>query len=236
MSNKIKELLKKLNFQLVLFIILIIVAVSGIGGSYIFYKKYTTLKTNPNLEAQNETEKIVSAISKLMELPTDETPTVATISDKEKLKDQAFFKTAENGDILLAYTTSMKAILYRPSTKKIINVAPIFINSAQNLSQGIQPSGTELPLKVAFFNGSTTPGVALATQKIVQEKYPSWNTSLVKNAVKKDYSGILVVDLSTNASHTQQANELATLLNGKVVTLPSGETAPDADLLVISGK
>ena len=71
-----------------------------------------------------------------MELPQDEVPTVATISDKEKLAGQTFFARAENGDILFAYTTAMEAILYRPSTNKIINVAPISINQSQNLNQG----------------------------------------------------------------------------------------------------
>jgi hypothetical protein len=73
-----------------------------------------------------------------MELPVGETPTVATISDKEKLKDQPFFKMAENGDILFAYTTAMQAILYRPSTNKIINVAPITINQAKDVTAGVK--------------------------------------------------------------------------------------------------
>lgn len=71
-----------------------------------------------------------------MELPKEETPTIATISDKEKLKGQVFFDAAENGDVLFAYTTAMKAILYRPSTNKIINVAPIAINPGQDLTPG----------------------------------------------------------------------------------------------------
>ena len=73
-----------------------------------------------------------------MELPEGETPTVATISDKEKLTGQPFFKSPENGDILFAYTTAMKAILYRPSTNKIINVAPITINQTQDVSPAMK--------------------------------------------------------------------------------------------------
>lgn len=38
-------------------------------------------------------------VKKLMELP-DENPTVATITDIEKLKEQAFFQKGKNGDIV----------------------------------------------------------------------------------------------------------------------------------------
>lgn len=65
-----------------------------------------------------------------MTLPTGEQPSIATVSDKNKLKDQAFFKNAQNGDTLLIYTNARKAILYRESTNKIIEVAPIAIDTA----------------------------------------------------------------------------------------------------------
>jgi len=111
-----------------LVIVFAIVAILGLFGSFYFFSKYQALKTNPDLEAQKETKMLISALGELMELPTGEVPTIATISDKEKLKDQPFFKTAENGDKLFAYNTAMIAILYRPSSNKIINVAPISID------------------------------------------------------------------------------------------------------------
>lgn len=114
-----------------LIIILVILAVGGMYGAYYFYGKYSAIKANPNLEAQKETDALVSALGKLMELPQGETPTIATVSDKEKLQSQPFFKMATNGDKLFAYNTAMLAILYRPSTNKIINVAPISINQQQ---------------------------------------------------------------------------------------------------------
>lgn len=125
---------QKIEFTRIFMIILVILAISGIYGSYYFYSKYQAIKSNPNLEAQKETEVLILAVGKLMELPKDETPTIATVLDKEKLKDQPFFKTALNGDKLLAYNVAMIAILYRPSTNKIINVAPITINQPQNLA------------------------------------------------------------------------------------------------------
>jgi hypothetical protein len=129
---------KKMRIKKLLILILIIAAVGGVYGSTYYYGKYKALKTNANVEAEKETKKLVDVLSKLMELPQNETPTVATISDKEKLKGQVFFEKAENGDILFAYTNAMKAILYRPSTNKIINVAPISINQTQDVAPAMK--------------------------------------------------------------------------------------------------
>lgn len=127
-----KSLLRRLGFKRISLLILILIAVLGVYGSIHFYNKYQDLKNNANIEAEREVQKLVSVLGKLMELPAEEVPTVATISDKEKLAGQTFFAQAENGDILFAYTSAMKAILYRPSTNKIINVAPISISPTLN--------------------------------------------------------------------------------------------------------
>jgi hypothetical protein len=116
----------------------IIVLVSAFGSAYYFYTRYAELTKNPDAQAQKEVETLVLKVGKLMELPKDESPTVATIADVSKLKDQAFFKNAANGDKLLAYTKSMQAILYRPSIDKIISVAPIVINSNQETTDQSQ--------------------------------------------------------------------------------------------------
>lgn len=219
----------------VLLLLLVVLAGGGAYGSWHYYNKYKILTADPNVEAKKQTEAFVSTLSKLMELPKDETPTVATISDKEKLASQAFFKMAENGDVLFAYTTAMKAILYRPSTNKIINVAPISINQPQNLTQGTQ-QGTPISVspRVAYYNGTEAVGLAATAEKAVQGKYPNYQTVSLKNASSKDYAGTLVVDISKKFS--QEASDIAQLLNGKVGSLPAGEPSPDADILIISGK
>lgn len=134
------------------FWVIVVVAIVSLYGCFHFYLKYKSLTVDPNIEAQKMTVELVEELSKLMELPIDETPTVATISDKAKLAGQIFFKNAENGDILFAYTNAMKAILYRPSTNKIINVAPISINQEQGIGTGTR-QGIPIPPKLES-NGS----------------------------------------------------------------------------------
>ena len=84
----------------------------------------------PQEIAQQENQKIIDMVGKLVLLPEDETPTIATVTDPAKLKaEQAFFARAEDGDKVLIYTRALKAIMYRPRTNKIIEVAPLVIGT-----------------------------------------------------------------------------------------------------------
>jgi CHASE1-domain containing sensor protein len=123
---------KKFLWKRIVLLIVLLVAVLGIAGTAYFYNKYQQIKKDPTTVATQETTALVQTIGKLMVLPTGETPTVATVTDKTKLTSQVFFKDAQNGDKLLAYTIAKKAILYRPSSNKIINIAPFNISSTND--------------------------------------------------------------------------------------------------------
>lgn len=101
-----------------LFILLVI----SIGAGAYFYQKATV---DTQKDAQKELDDTIAAVGRLMVLPATETPTMATVSDPEKLKDQPFFANAKKGDKVLIYTIARKAILYSPTLDKIIEVAPV---------------------------------------------------------------------------------------------------------------
>jgi hypothetical protein len=103
-------------------ILLVVLLLASMGTGIYFYKKATT---DPKVAAQKDLQDTVRAVGKLIVLPTNETPTMATVSDPEKLKDQIFFQHASKGDKVLIYTVAGKAILYNPSTNKIVEVSPI---------------------------------------------------------------------------------------------------------------
>ncbi len=124
---------KPINILLVCLLIL-----AAAVASY-FYYQYSDLSKNPNKVAENETKSLVVAVGKLMLLPSDETPTVATVSDPSKLKDQPFFSKSQKGDRILLYVKSRKAILYRPTTNQIIEVAPINISNQQQPAPSPSP-------------------------------------------------------------------------------------------------
>jgi hypothetical protein len=90
----------------------------------------TKLNENPQLAVQRQTDDILRKVGALMQLPKGEAPTVASVSDAEQAKKQSdFFKNAQNGDKVLMYVKAGQAILYRPSTNKIVLVAPLTFNN-----------------------------------------------------------------------------------------------------------
>ncbi|MBI2096145.1 MAG: hypothetical protein HYT43_00720 [Candidatus Taylorbacteria bacterium] len=68
---------------------------------------------------------IVERVAKLILLPSDETPTVAAVSDVNKLKNQPFFEKAKDGFYVLIYSKSKKAILYDPVKNQIVEVGAL---------------------------------------------------------------------------------------------------------------
>ena len=117
--------------KLVLSLVYIIIVVGALGFGAAQYSNYRDLKNNPDKVAAQESSRITEKVSKLYKLPS-ETPTIATVQDKEKLKDQPFFKDANNGDTILIYQGARLAIIYRESENRLINVGPIAITDTKN--------------------------------------------------------------------------------------------------------
>lgn len=78
---------------------------------------------------QAQVDATTAKVGKLIVLPTDEKPTVATVTDASKVKDQTFFQNAKNGDVVLIYTKAQKAILYDPAENMIVEVGAVNINN-----------------------------------------------------------------------------------------------------------
>lgn len=117
--------------------ILGIVALLFIAASVYFFFRYQHTKTelaqlkDPAFQAeqlQKENQQLVEDVSALIELPMDQEPVIGTVQDAAALAaDQKFFSRAENDDRVLIYED--KAIIYRPSMHKLINVGPVYLNS-----------------------------------------------------------------------------------------------------------
>lgn len=108
-----------------------VVLLAALAGGYYFFTQYQThqAQSNPQAQAQEEAKKLVEEVGKILDLPTGENPTVATITDITKLSDQPFFQKGKNGDKVLIYTNAGKAILYDPASKKVLDVAPVNIGT-----------------------------------------------------------------------------------------------------------
>ena len=112
------------------FIIGVIVGAAAIFAWNVYMPK---TPTEPSTQVQQaQVQAIIAKVGKLIILPTGEDPVVATISDASTLmKEQAFYKGSENGDIVLVYQKAAKAIVYSPSRNLIVNVGPVVLQNPQ---------------------------------------------------------------------------------------------------------
>src|SRR5690349_16403074 len=103
-----------------------------IGGFFAekTFKKYKLQKMGTNDEV------VMSALESMIVLP-NELPSIATVTDKEKLVDQPYFQKAENGDKVIIYPQSKRAYLFRPREQKIIDMTVI---ATENINQGAIPT------------------------------------------------------------------------------------------------
>ncbi len=122
-----------LLFALVSLFILISLAFLGTGFFYYQYRsvqsQLTKILNNPQEALRIENKRLVDHLRKIMDLPKDEEPQIAVISDLTPFQNQPFFSKAKVGDKLIIFTKAGKAILYNPQGEKIIEVGPIVIPS-----------------------------------------------------------------------------------------------------------
>lgn len=217
--------------------VIVIIAFVGYG----VYGKYFDLTDAER--AQKELSMAVAAVGELMILPEGDEPVLANVTDAEALiKQQAFFAGAMDGDQLLLFPKNMKAVIYSPSRNKIINAGPIEQQSqtnteqVRNVSQSV-PAVTQIPavLRVAFYNGTKTVGLANEIELKLKASLPDFETTEKTNAVKKDYKETIVVDL-TAGEKISSANRIASIISAQVKDFPEGEKLPDADILIIAGE
>ena len=113
----------RLNKVGITVMVLVVIIFLGAVVSSIYYNRKAN--ADPNLDAQKQLERYTKMVAKHIVLPQGEVPTMATVSDPEKLKDQPFFQNAKKGDVVLIFADSRKAILYDPVNDRIVEVAPI---------------------------------------------------------------------------------------------------------------
>lgn len=111
--------------------LVLIIAIIPAGYFYVQNKNTTNKLNDLQQKLQGPTsledavKEVVGQVGKLVVLPSDEKPTLATVTDLSKLKGQSFFVNAANGDKVLVYEKAKKAILYRPSLNKIVEMTPL---------------------------------------------------------------------------------------------------------------
>ncbi|MFZ2024704.1 MAG: hypothetical protein WAV51_00250 [Microgenomates group bacterium] len=227
--------------QLIVPLIAGVLAVIAFVPALYFYREYTntkkTLETTKS-EMAKTGNAFITDLRAVMLLP-DEEPTIATVDDVEKVKMNAFFTNAETGDKVVIFKSMKKAILYRPSIKKIIDMAPVNVASApsKTVSESVTPTPKSVvgsPYTFILYNGTTKVGLTKGYTTIVEEKIVGATVVDTDNAVKKDYQTSMLSDIK--GTKGDDATAIAKILGLTVSPLPAGETASQsADFLIILG-
>lgn len=239
-SIEVKSLGSKLKNNKKYILIIAVVAIVALTPSVYLYNQYQSTKNllqNPKEQVSQDTKSLVESVGKLIELPTNEQPRLATVTDVTQLVGQTFFAKAKNGDRVLIYTQAGKAILYRPGQNKIIEVAPVNANiNSQAQNNTIAPTNApqEKPVTVTVLNGTLTAGLAKTAESNIKSSLKNVTSVATADALSGQYEGTIVVDVS--GASAEATKQIAELLGGKVETVvPTGEKQPTTDILVILG-
>jgi len=103
--------------------IMVALVVGSLSSAVYFYREYQNAMLGK--ADTKEIASVVESLSEIVDLPSDEVPTFATVTDASKLTEQSFFARSQNGDKVLIYSKNGLAYLYRPESGKLINIAPI---------------------------------------------------------------------------------------------------------------
>ncbi len=206
---------KKIILPIIAFLIIVTLCLGG----YFLYKKSL-------LSMGRETTQ--QKVAKLIELNGASAEKVSTVKSVPKLGNDKFYARAKAGDILLIYPSANKAILFRPSSNKLVEVAYYDPSKAS-----LKPSATPKKVRLAIYNGTKTEGLAKTQAASISAKYTNTVVNDTENA-SGDYTQTVVVDIT--GGNSDFVKMIARDLGGVVKSLPSVEARPEADILIILGE
>jgi hypothetical protein len=101
------------------------------------------LYTGDAQQNREAADRVIREVRKLIAIPEDTEPTVATIIDVEALRDRnPFYSKAENGNHLIV--TAERAILYDSDKNIIIDVVPVQVQQSAPPPAGDLTGGSDV--------------------------------------------------------------------------------------------
>lgn len=237
---------------------LLLVVVLLLVGGLVFWKN-VNLVTAPGSrflpngvdERALRDSEILGKVARHIMLPAGENPLIGAVTNAEALKrEQPFFAAAQNGDIVVLYQQSARAILYRPERDILVNVGPTIIppartNPSTQTSAPVAvrpsvptPSSTVLvntPLKIDVRNGSRTSGVAAQFAKILASEKNLYQVVSVSSAARNSFKGNTLVILTSVSPKQVEDLKKKISITTTINQLPTGEKNSAADSVLILG-
>ncbi len=203
-------------------VLLLLVFLAAVVG----YVVFIMLAPDKALTDKQQMEQVRSAVSKHIILPVGEDPTLATVTNKNDLKDEFLKKNADTGDKILIYYKSLKVIIYRPEIDKLIATGPLEIDASAE-----EVAGTKIRIR----NGSSNDAAVQRIRDALKANYTSATLQESDASTRKNYPYTIVIDLTDGEKYNFVTNISQTIGATRGV-LPAGEVAPeDTDILIITG-
>lgn len=216
----------------------LLLIIAGVG--YGVYEKFFNLSSEEL--AARQLAAAITAIEKHMILPEGDEPVLATVTDAEALKaQQPFFNGAVNGDQLLLFPRSIKAVIYSPSRDRIVNVGPIQQPApvettglpANSVSNRVNPA-VSTPITIEVRNGSGKGG--LAAQLAENLRAAGFDVIAIADAKDKSYPKTVLSVRTNNGVKSELVSSLAAQMGAELIAdIPEGEKGTSADVLIILG-
>jgi hypothetical protein len=107
-----------------IFVILLLALVALMGYWYYRSQAVVSVKNTPAKAEDQQAllQETINVLTKFIVLPQDDAPVLAVVTDPAVLAKESFFQDAKVGDRVLIYPKNHKAILYRPSIGKVIQM------------------------------------------------------------------------------------------------------------------
>lgn len=227
------------TFGSAVLLILLLLALVGFGWAYTNYfkaQRQIAALSDPNIQNelnQAETKALLEKVGKLIVIPSNEDPVVATINDVETLATQQdFYKDANNGDKLIIFYSAQKAIIYDEEANVLVNVGPVSIKDQDGNNQNV--IRMEGKLNVEVRNGSQDTSKGVSTRDDLRSE-GTFNIIRLAKAANTSYDDTVLVDL-TGGAKTELIQKLEELLGvTATTTMPIAEGPTVAEALIIVG-
>ncbi len=111
-----------------LVLIVVLLAAFGVLVNYWQLRQKAALARDPQKYQAAEARRITRQLGRLVVLPKEDNPKIATIISAEAARKQnpQFYAKASDGDIVVIF--SDVAYLYNPNVRRIVNMGPVYSN------------------------------------------------------------------------------------------------------------
>lgn len=233
---------------------------ASVMASFFYFKWQQASSSTPDditetqEESQEEIDKIVEKVGRLILLPEGETPTLVTIDDKDSITENlVFFRDAENGDKVLVYRQAKLAFLYRPSADKLINASSVNVTSGED-ADGTSADGSaadssgatssadldsaltaEQTFRLAVRNSTSQSGLASSFRSQLLTDFANRFSEVVSGDATGQETLSKSLLIVKNDQAAALADELSTQYSLDIGSLPAGEGEFDQDLMIVLG-